>query len=85
MASLIQQRTALDRQRAQMKLHAVISGFFMVLGLAGVVLTGTHGSGWYVPFVIGLMWLILAIVQHARTTTAVKAFEAEHGLGAGKQ
>ncbi|MDQ4137527.1 MAG: hypothetical protein M3116_01595 [Actinomycetota bacterium] len=83
MPSLIQQRIALDRERA-IALWLIIAGsFFGILGLVSVV-TAPERFFWG-TIAMAVFPLLYGIFRLWAYRQSRKAFEAEHGPHAGKQ
>lgn len=85
MASLIQQRMAIDRQRTFARIYIVLGAFFFLAGPVQLIVSKTSSpSGWF-TLAIGAMWLILGLVQRGKSNKSRQEFEAEHGEHAGQQ
>jgi hypothetical protein len=84
MTTLIQQRMVLDRQRGRARLQLGLGAFFALLA---AIAFGRDADAW-VPWgylVIGVVAGLLAWRQLRAARRAIRAFEAEHGAGAGVQ
>jgi hypothetical protein len=84
MTSLIQQRFALDRRRVfavwTVSSAAILSAFSVV------VLAGEPTSVWrWIASAVWFSWLVVGIVRLRSSRAALRAFESEHGPGAGCQ
>jgi hypothetical protein len=81
--SLIQQRIALDRERAIATLLIVAGGVSVILGILTVV-TRPDGLAW-VTAVWPMLLLGFGLFRLWAYRQSRKAFEAEHGADAGRQ
>lgn len=84
MASLIQQRLAIERIRVRALWIVCVSAGMFVLGGA-LVLSGTTNPFSIPPLVIWAGGIVTGIVEMRRYRRALREFEAEHGVGAGDQ
>lgn len=85
MASLIQQRMAIDRQRNFGTTYLVLGITFIVVGIAELSNADTTMWPGAMSLVLGIFWLSSGVVQRVKSERARRAFEAEHGANAGRQ
>jgi drug/metabolite transporter (DMT)-like permease len=85
MASLIQRRMALDRQRWSGTLSMVLGALFVLIGVADLVTGG--GSRWLgiAALLFGVVSAVCGVAARRKATVARHVFEAENGQDAGKQ
>jgi hypothetical protein len=85
MASLIQQRMAIDRQRIFGTLSIIVGGLFLTIAIVDLVtFRGAQVTG-YLYLVLAVGSFVLGFTRRARSTRARRTFEAENGKDAGKQ
>jgi hypothetical protein len=84
--SLIQQRMAIDRQRI---IALVMSGLAVLyLGLTVFILISSLGSpppSLLLNGTLSVVWTAGGVWSYLDARKKLRAFEAEHGVGAGKQ
>ncbi|PCE15401.1 hypothetical protein AUC47_13970 [Microbacterium sp. SZ1] len=82
--SLIQQRMALDRQRNLAIIFLIVFGFNAAWWLA----RGTLDNGGVISWILASLFVIVVAMSVHSLLSArrkLRAFEAEHGPGAGKR
>jgi hypothetical protein len=84
MASLIQQRSELDRQRGRARIPLALAVVWVFLGTLMVWATASPWIPW-AYFAVGVLSALHGWSQLKAVRRAVAAFEAEHGPGAGVQ
>ena len=84
MASLIQQRLAIDRIRVRALWIVYVSAGMFILGGA-LVLSGTMTPFSVVSLLIWACAIVGGITEVRRYRRALREFEAEHGIGADDQ
>ena len=82
--SLIQQRIALDRNRVVSILFVALGGLGLLFGVFLILMDPSRWTTWamLVPWLIFASTGVVRLVQYR---TALRAFESEHGVDAGKQ
>lgn len=84
MTSLIQQRHALNRQRL-ISMWLAIVGTVMAIGDVSLLMSDPTAVWKWILLVVWLGWVAVGIGQFVRYRAAVRAFELEHGVDAGRQ
>jgi hypothetical protein len=84
MTSLIQQRFALERRRLWGLCALVIGGVMFNLGIVLLALGPSSPSSWITSLVF-LGWVVFGAVELLLARRRIRDFEAEHGVGAGRQ
>jgi hypothetical protein len=83
MASLVQQRMALERRRSFGIIWLVLGVLYCAGAVVQVSTDGRHV--WWANLAIGCAWIGVGYVELRRSQRALTAFEAEHGADAGRR
>jgi len=85
MASLIQQRMAINRQRILGTLYLIVGAVALAAAITELIVS--RGTDWASGFflLVGVFWLISGLVRRSKSKRARRAFEAEYGEDAGRQ
>ncbi|MET1051255.1 MAG: hypothetical protein ABWX65_01315 [Mycetocola sp.] len=84
MASLIQQRMAIERQRTFGLIFLVLGGVSLPVA---IIVTVASSSSWipWIQIVVALVWIGLGLLGLLRYRREVGTFTGEHGVDAGKR
>ncbi|MET1052138.1 MAG: hypothetical protein ABWX65_05800 [Mycetocola sp.] len=84
MASLVQQRMAIERRRSLAVWSFIAGGVFALLAVGGG-LAASSSWMWLSQLAIGIFWTAYGLISLRRYRREIAVFTAEHGAEAGRR